>query len=150
MDTATRESAQGAPQYRDGKPARDRSVMDLFRDLFSELTSLLHIEGQLVRSELSEKVGEAARGAGLVIAGAVLLIPALVILLGAAVAALVDAGFASQWAALIVGGIALIVGLILAFVGMRAVRIANLKPQRTIESLQRDMHVARDHLRTDS
>jgi hypothetical protein len=140
MNTMTRESTM------DGA-SRERSVIDLFRDLLNELTALLRIEGQLVRTELSEKLGEAARGLWLAVAGAVLLIPALVLLLGAGVVALIDAGYESYWAASIVGGAALIVGVLLVLAGVHSMRIDNLKPQRTIDNLQRDMSVARNHLR---
>jgi putative superfamily III holin-X len=146
MDQSARDAATRDALRRE---ARERSVLDLFRDLLNELTALLRIEGRLVRTELSEKVGEAARGLTLVVAGAVLLIPALVILLGAGVAALVNAGYESHWAALIVGGVALIVGIVLAFAGSRSMRVDNLKPRRTIENLQRDVTVARNHLRND-
>jgi len=151
MDTLTRESTMenAAREAEMRATARERSVMDLFRDLLNQLTALLRIEGQLVRTELSEKLGEAARGMGLMVGGAVLLIPALVILLGAAVAALVNAGYESHWAALLVGGVALIIGVLLAYAGVRSMRVDNLKPTRTIENLQRDMCVARDHLRNN-
>jgi uncharacterized membrane protein YqjE len=65
----------------------NRSIVDIFRDVFAQLTSLLHKEAQLARAELSENVSRATLGLGLIVGGAVLLIPALVILLEAAVAA---------------------------------------------------------------
>ena len=71
--------------------ANGRTVVDIVRDLLAETTALLRKESQLARAEISEKVDQAVRGAGLVVAGAVLLIPALVVLLGAAVFAMIDA-----------------------------------------------------------
>lgn len=126
-----------------------RSIPDLFRDLLVQLVTLLRMEGELARTEMSEKLGQLARSTAVLVAGAVILIPALVVLLEAAVAALVKAGFESYLAALIAGGAALIVGIILLVAGARSIRVRNLAPRRTIDNLQRDVNVAADRMRTD-
>jgi len=127
----------------------DRSIPGLFRDLLLQLTTLLRMEGQLARAEMSEKLGRATRGVALVLGGAVLMMPALVILLEAIVAALVDAGLEAHWAALIVGGLALILGGIVLFAGVKAMKLEELTPRRTIDNLQRDVSVATHQLRSD-
>ena len=127
----------------------DRSIPGLFRDLLTQLTTLLRTEGQLARVEMSEKLGQATRGVALVLGGAVLMMPALVILLEAAVAALVDAGLEAHWAALVVGGVTLIVGGIVIFAGIRAMKLDELAPRRTIDNLQRDVSVATHRLRSE-
>jgi hypothetical protein len=127
-----------------------RSVVDIVRDLFTETSTLLRKEGQLARAEISEKVDQAVRGLGFIVAGAVLLIPALVVLLGAAVAAMSDRGFDAANAALIVGGVALLVGLALAMLGVRALKIEQLRPDRTIAHVQRDVSLAKQQLRHES
>jgi len=123
-----------------------RSVVDIVRDLVTETSTLLRKEGQLARAEISEKVDQAVRGLVFIAAGAVLLIPALVVLLGAAVAAMIDRGFDAANAALVVGGIALLVGLALAVLGVRAVKLEQLKPARTIAHVQRDVSLAKHQL----
>ena len=126
-----------------------RTVVDIVRDLYIEISTLLRKEGQLARAEISEKLGQAVRGLGFIVAGAVLLIPALVVLLGAAVAAMIDHGIGAANAALIVGGVTLLVGLGLAALGIRAIKIEQLKPTRTIEHVQRDVSLAKHELRHD-
>jgi membrane protein DedA with SNARE-associated domain len=125
-----------------------RSIPEIFTDLVAQLTTLLRTEGQLARTEMSEKISQVAVGLGQLLAGAVLLIPALVILLQAGVAALVQQmNIAEPWAALIVGGAALLIGLILALVGAGRLKAERLVPNRTIHQLQRDVSVARQEAR---
>ena len=124
----------------------NRSIVDIFTDVVSQLTTLLRKEGQLARTELSEKVSQAGVGLGLVVGGAVFLIPALVILLQAAVAALVKA-VPEPWASLIVGGAALVLGLLIAMIGMSRLNANNLAPNRTIQQIQRDVTVAKQQVR---
>ena len=121
-----------------------RSIPDILSDLVGQFTRLVQKEGQLARAELSENIGKAATGLGLVIGGAVLLIPALVILLDAAVAAITERGhLAPYWSALIVGGVVLILGLVLLAFGGSRLRPSNMVPTRTMQQLQRDASVAK-------
>src|ERR1700747_1243224 len=124
-------------------PNYQRSIPEIIGDLFSQLTTLLRMETQLARAEMSENMTGLARGLGLVIGGAVLLIPALVILLQAGVAALTAAyGLASYWSALIVGGGVLILGIILLLVGTSRLKLESIMPSRTVHQLQQDASVA--------
>jgi hypothetical protein len=124
-----------------------RAIPDLLRDLVAQVVALLRMEGELARTEMSEKLGLLGRSTAVLVAGAVILIPALVVLLEAGVAALVKTGFESYVAALIAGGAALVVGVILLIAGARSIRIDNLAPRRTIDNLQRDVSVAADQMR---
>ena len=125
-----------------------RPITDIFTDLIDQMMTLLRKEGELARTEVSEKVGQVAGGLALIVIGAVLLIPALVILLDAAVAALVENGLLAQpWSALAVGGAALLIGIILALVGMSRLKAERLVPNRTIHQLQRDLSVAKQQTR---
>jgi NADH:ubiquinone oxidoreductase subunit 6 (subunit J) len=126
-----------------------RSIPDILSDLLSQFTTLVSKEGQLARTEMSEKIGQVAAGLVLVVIGAVLLMPALVVLLQAAVAALEQAGVAPPWAALIVGGVVLLIGLILLMVGISRLKAKNLLPQKTINQLQEDASVAKRQVRAD-
>jgi uncharacterized membrane protein YqjE len=124
-----------------------RPITQIFRDLLTQLTSLVRTEGELARAEMSEKIDQAARGLALMVGGAVLLIPALVVLLGAAVAAIMDTGLEPYWAALIVGGVALALGVVLMLVGKSSIKLGNLAPTKTVHQLQRDASVARHQMR---
>ena len=121
-----------------------RSIPDILSDLVAQFTRLVQKEGRLARAELSENIGKAATGLGLVIGGAVLLIPAIVVLLDAAVAAITERGhLAPYWSALIVGGVVLTLGLVLLAFGGRRLRPSNMVPTRTMQQLQRDASVAK-------
>jgi hypothetical protein len=132
-------------------PNYQRSIPEIIGDLFSQLTTLLRMETQLARAEMSENMTGLARGLGLVIGGAVLLIPALVILLQAGVAALTAAyGLASYWSALIVGGGVLILGIILLLVGTSRLKLESIMPSRTVHQLQQDASVAKQKASQDN
>ena len=80
-----------------------RSIPELFSDAVGQLAKLISNEFELARTELSEKVSQAGRAAGMIGAGAVILIPALVLLLFAFAAALIRSGLSEPVAYLIVG-----------------------------------------------
>lgn len=131
----------------------NRSVVDIFADVVNQLTTLLRKETLLARTEVSEKIGQAGVGLGLVVGGAVFLIPALVILLQAGVAALVKA-IPEPWASLIVGGAAFVLGILIAMIGiliamirMSRLNAKSLAPNRTIQQVQRDVAVAKQQVR---
>jgi putative superfamily III holin-X len=122
----------------------NRSIAEIFTDLMTQLTVLLRKEGQLARTEMSEKITQVAVGLGLIVGGSVLLTPALVILLQAGVSALITSKIVDEpWAPLIVGGAVLVIGLILLLVGMSRLKAEALLPSRTIQQLQSDMRVAK-------
>ena len=122
----------------------NRSIVEIFTDLMTQLTMLLRKEGQLARTEMSEKISQVAVGLGLIVGGSVLLTPALVILLQAGVSALITSKIVDEpWAPLIVGGGVLMIGLILLLVGMSRLKAEALVPSRTIQQIQSDMRVAR-------
>src|ERR1043165_611570 len=126
----------------------NRSIAEIFTDLMTQLTTLLRKEGQLARTEMSEKISQVAVGLGLIVGGSVLLTPALVILLQAGVSALSTSKIVDEpWAPLIVGGAVLVIGLILLLVGMSRLKADALVPSRTIQQIQSDMRVAKQQAR---
>jgi hypothetical protein len=126
-----------------------QSVPELFTSVLTQLADLMRTEGQLARTEISEKMTLAATGLGLIVGSAILLMPALVVLLEAAVAALVENGYAPYWSALVVGGACLALGVILLLIGVRWLRAGRFIPDKTIHQLQRDAATARSQVRTD-
>ena len=127
-----------------------RSIPDILSDLLIQLTTLVRKEGELARTEMSEKVGQVAAGLVLAVIGAVLLVPALVVLLGAAVTAIEQAGLGPPWAALVVGGAVLLIGVILMIIGINRFKAENLLPRKTINQLQEDASVAKRQVRADN
>jgi Putative Actinobacterial Holin-X, holin superfamily III len=122
----------------------NRSIAEIFTDLMTQLTMLLRKEGQLARTEMSEKITQVGVGVGLIVGGSVLLTPALVILLQAGVSALITSRIVDEpWAPLIVGGGVLVIGLILLLVGMSRLKAEALVPSRTIQQIQSDVRIAK-------
>jgi hypothetical protein len=127
----------------------NRPIAAILADLLNQLVGLARIEGQLVRVEMSERMGEIGLGLGLVVAGSVLSIPALVILLEALVASLVSAGLALHVASFAVGGATLLIGIALLAFGGGRLKVGRLLPG-TIRELQRDAELASQKLRSDN
>jgi Putative Actinobacterial Holin-X, holin superfamily III len=126
----------------------NRSIPEIFTDVVNQFTTLLGKEGQLARTEVSEKITQVAVGLGLIVGGSVLLTPALVILLQAGVSALITNNIVPEpWAPLIVGGAVLLIGMILLLVGMSRLRAEALMPNKTIHQIQSDVGVAKRQMR---
>ena len=126
----------------------ERSVPNILADLLVQFTVLVRKEGELARTEMSEKVSSLGSGLVMVVIGAVLAMPALVILLQAAVAGLETTGLAPYWSALAIGGAVFIIGLIVLSVGVGRLNPKRLVPGKTIRQLQEDASVAKLQART--
>jgi xanthine/uracil permease len=130
--------------------AQDRSLMGLFADLWRETQTLVHQEAQLAKAELSEKVSQVTTGAGEIAAGGAILFAGFIVLLFAAVGALelmLPTEHAIWLAPLIVGVVVMIVGYIVLSRGRKQLQAENLAPERTMESLQRDARLAKEHVK---
>lgn len=124
----------------------NRPISSLFSDLLNELTELVRQEILLAKREISDKVNQITSGGVILVAGGAVLFAGFLALLHCAELAL--ANVMAPWlAALIVGGVVAIVGLILVLKGRSKLKTANLAPQRTMESLQRDKELAQEHVR---
>ena len=121
-----------------------RSIPELFSDAVGQLAKLISNEFELARTELSEKVSQAGRAAGMIGAGAVILIPALVLLLFAFSAALIRSGLSEPVAYLIVGMGAALLSAGLIVVGMSRLTGGALKPKVTLDQIQRDKVAAKE------
>jgi hypothetical protein len=121
-----------------------RSIPELFSDAVGQLAKLISNEFELARTELSEKVSQAGRAAGMIGAGAVILIPALVLLLFAISAALIRSGLSEPVAYLIVGMGAALLSAGLIAVGMSRLSGGALKPKVTLDQIQRDKVAAKE------
>ena len=128
--------------------AQGRSLMSLFSDLWRETRTLVHQEAELAKAEISEKVSQVTTGAGEIAAGGAILFAGFIVLLFAAVGALelMLATEHSMWLApLIVGLVVMIVGYIVLSRGRKQMSAESLTPDRTLESLQRDARLAKEH-----
>jgi len=121
-----------------------RSIPELFSEAVGQLAKLISNEFELARTELSEKVSQAGRAAGMIGAGAVILLPALVLLLFAFSAALIRSGLSEPVAYLIVGMGAALLSVGLIAVGMSRLTGGALKPKVTLGQIQRDKVAAKE------
>jgi hypothetical protein len=125
----------------------DPTIPGLLSDALSQLAKLIGNEFDLVKAELSEKIGQTGRGVAMIGAGAVIMIPSLVVLLFAAAAALMHAGFSAPIAYLITGGAPAIFAAVLVGMGISRMSGGALKPSMTIEQIQKDQAVAKEVVR---
>jgi hypothetical protein len=123
-----------------------RSIPEIFGDVVGQFTNLLKKEGELARSEISEKLAHIATALVFAVIGAVVAIPALVIILQAIVGLFVQMGMSFPLAAILVGGIALAVGIFLLVGGINRLKALNLTPNKTIHQLQRDAEMVKQEV----
>ena len=131
-------------------PEQDRSLVGLFSDLWRETQTLVHQEAQLAKAELSEKVSQVTTGAGEIAAGGAVLFAGFIVLLFAAVGALqlmIPSEHAIWIAPLVVGAVVMIVGYILFSRGRKQLQADSMVPERTVQSLQRDARLAKEHVK---
>ena len=131
-------------------PQQDRSLIALFGDLWRETQTLVHQEAQLAKAEISEKVSQVTTGAGEIAAGGAILFAGFIVLLFSAVGALelMIASEHSIWLApLIVGVVVMVIGYIVLSRGRKQIKPDSLTPERTLESLNRDARLAKEHAR---
>lgn len=127
---------------------KDRTLLGLFSDLWREMTTLVHSEAELAKAELSEKVSKVTSGAGEIAAGGAILFAGFIVLLFAAVGALdmmMETPHAVWLAPLIVGVVVMVIGYIALSKGIKQMKADSLAPHRTMESLRRDVQLAKEH-----
>ena len=122
----------------------DRSLKDLLGDLTGNITTLFRKEIQLARAETSEKISQVAYAIGSIAGGGILALAALIVLLQALVIAITTAGVPAGWSALIVGVVVAAIAYGLIYKGTNDLKAGNLAPTRTIDSMKRDAHVAKE------
>jgi Putative Actinobacterial Holin-X, holin superfamily III len=124
----------------------DRSLKDLLGDLSGNITTLFRKEIQLARAETSEKISQVGYAIGSIAGGAILALAALIVLLQALVIGITEAGVPAGWAALIVGVVVAAIAYGLIHKGTNDLKAGNLAPTRTMDSIKRDAHVAKEQM----
>ncbi|MCF3933121.1 phage holin family protein [Acuticoccus sp. M5D2P5] len=134
--------------------AHSRSIPELLTKLFRDITDLFRKEGELIRSELNDKITQLQIGVGKIAAGAITILVALIVLADAlviAVAEIIGSVPASEnntgWAALIVGGVFAAIGAFLVRSGTTDLKVENITPDRTALQLRRDAEMAKEQMR---
>lgn len=127
--------------------AEDRSTSSLVGDLVHQVTGLFQKEVALFRAEIRESADQAGTAIGLIVAAVVFALTALNVLSAALVAALTEAGIPGAWSALIVGSAIALVALLMGKKGLESLRANNLKPDRTVEAMQRDLSAVKENVK---
>jgi hypothetical protein len=121
-----------------------RSLGELFRQLSSELGTLMRQESELARAEIRDKATKLGASLAELGAGAVVLFAGFLVLLQSAVYALAGPLDSLALAALLVGGVTLAIGIVLLLRGRSQLKADELAPTRTLRSLRRDAALANE------
>jgi uncharacterized membrane protein len=123
----------------------DKSLKGLFADLNKEITTLFRQEIALAKSEISEDVSQVGNAVVSMAAGGLVAFVGVIFIIQALV--LVLARVMPGWlAAFIVGAIVVAVGIMLLYRGRNKMKMRNLMPRRSMDSLQRDKQMAKEHM----
>jgi hypothetical protein len=119
-----------------------RSIPELVSTLTSDLANLVRKEGELVRTEVTEKIQQTAKAGQGVAMGGALLLGAFLVLLQALVLALskfMDPLWASVVVAIVVG----LLGYTLVKGGLNKVKPDQLSPDRSTRQLKKDAQLVK-------
>jgi len=123
-----------------------RSIPEVISAVASDLANLVRKEGELVRTEVSEKISDAAKAGTQMSIGAALLLGGFLSLMAAIVIGL--AHFMDPfWAALVVGIVAGLIGYTLVKAAAKKVKPASLAPDRAARQLKQDAQLVKEQVR---
>jgi uncharacterized membrane protein YqjE len=124
-----------------------RTITTLMGDALSQFSKLFQNEVDLAKAELGEKAQQVGVAAGFLAGAAVLVIPAVIMALFALASALIRGGWSEPIAYLVAALAAAVLAGILAVVGMQRLKPENLKPEETINQLERDKAAVKGFVR---
>ncbi|MDN3236499.1 phage holin family protein [Pseudomonas sp. WAC2] len=124
-------------QEETGIDSNSTSIAGLVRQLTREVPSLFTKELALAKAEITEALNTTKAATISMASGGIVLMAGFIMLLLSAVLGLSQV-MAPWLAALIVGGVVCIVGLIMVSAGKKKLDPAAFKPERTINSMQKD------------
>lgn len=117
--------------------AEARPIGTLFQELAQETRTLVSLELELAKTELSEKASQTAKDAGFMAAGGFVIYAGFLAIIAAIAIGL--ANFIPAWlSALIVGVVVVLIGYALLRKGMNDLKNRSMVPQQTVESLKQD------------
>tara|TARA_R110002020_G_scaffold23525_9_gene78255 strand:+ start:2385 stop:2801 length:417 start_codon:yes stop_codon:yes gene_type:complete len=134
--------------------AENTPLSGLLTGLVNDVSGLVRKEVQLAKTEASEQFDKALTGFETLLFGAILVIVALGVLLSALVSGLaavfVQSGMSDPSANALSGGIVGVIfalaGWMLASRGLKAMRARNLRMERTVSSVRRDVGVVKEKI----
>jgi hypothetical protein len=127
-------------------PAPSHPLRDIASGFASDVQELLKGEIALARAEVDQKLRGVVIAAILIVGGALVAFAGLVVVLEGGAALL--AHWLPAWASLlIVGVVILAVGGLVSWTGIGKLSLKAIKPERTIASVQADVHMLKDRRR---
>lgn len=115
-----------------------RPISAVFQEIIGHLTEIIRSEVRLARAELRQDAADVGRASVLLVIGGLMALYTFGLILLAAVYALNQA--VAPWAsALIVGGAVGIAAAVFLVIGRQKLKAANLRPEKTIQSLQENV-----------
>jgi hypothetical protein len=121
----------------------NRSLGDLFSTLANQTSTLVRQEVDLAKTEITQKVTRAGRGAGTIGAGAVLALGGYLALVATLIIVL-DLFMPLWLAALVVGALLAGIGYALIQQGLNALKRVDPTPRQTIATLKDDVAWAKE------
>ena len=121
----------------DPLPGENRSLGEIVHDIAGDLSTLVHQELDLAKTEIKQEAAQAGRGAGL-LGGAGVAGLLTLIFVSLALTYLLDNWLPAEAAALIVAAIWLVVAAVLASSGRKALKETNPALPETQRSLKED------------
>jgi membrane protein implicated in regulation of membrane protease activity len=121
----------------------ERTVRDTISDVSRDFAGLLREELALAKAELRHGFKQFIRGAAFLLVAAFIVNAGFMALVASAVVGL-SGGMAVWLSAFIVGLVLAVVGAFLLMRGIDDMRKADLKPDRTIETLREDARIVKE------
>ncbi len=122
-----------------------KQATGLLGEALHHLTRLIKGEVALAKREISQKISRAGVGIAMIAIAALLALTGLDVLAAAAVTALAAAGLPAWAATLIVAGAVLGIALVLVLVGVSRLKPSNLKPDRSINQVRKDIRTIKEN-----
>ena len=122
-----------------------RSIPELVSALTSDLANLVRKESELVRTEVAEKIGHAAKAGQMLGVGSALMLGAFLVLLQAIVLALSKV-MDPLWASLLVAIVVGLVGYSLIKGATKKVAPAELAPDRAARQIRKDAQFVKEQV----
>jgi uncharacterized membrane protein SpoIIM required for sporulation len=126
--------------------ADSRSIPEIISAVTGDLANLVRKESELVRTEVSEKISDAAKAGVSMSIGAALLLGGFLCLIAALVLGLSHI-MDPAWAALLVGVVAGLVGYTLVRGAAKKVQPAALTPDRATRQIHKDAQLVKEQVR---
>jgi hypothetical protein len=125
----------------------EQTIGEMFAELSRETRTLIQQEIQLAKTEMSERASTMSKGAGMVAGGGLIAYGGLLAVIAAVVLGLIAIGLPPWTGALLGGVLAVGVGYLLIRSGLAALRMQELTPRKTIETLKEDAQWVKAQMR---